>query len=159
MVIFNGYDVYIGFVLFYSEVSALKVKISDIIIKDRIREDMGDLSKLKDSLRVYGLINPITLTEDFELLAGYRRLQSARELGWEEVECRIMNPNSKLDKLRLEVEENFARKDFTPEEIIHFRELERYLTAAGFEKVMLWIIRAVRRLQGWLAGLFRRHKD
>jgi ParB family chromosome partitioning protein len=151
-------DTYI-FAKYKYEVSVLKVKIADIKIKDRIREESGDLCKLKDSLRDYGLINPITITEDYELLAGFRRLQSARELGWDEIECRMMNPNSPLDKLRFEVDENFLRKDFTPEEIIRFREIERYLTAEGFEKVMLWILKSVKRIQVWFSGLFRRNKQ
>ena len=37
------------------------VNIEDIKIKKRVRHDLGDLEALKDSLRTYGLLNPITL--------------------------------------------------------------------------------------------------
>ena len=37
------------------------VKIEDIKIKDRIRKDLGNLEDLKDSLRTYGLLNPVTI--------------------------------------------------------------------------------------------------
>ena len=43
-------------------------------------EDLGDLSTLKDSMKRYGLLNPITVNSKHELVAGQRRLESAKEL-------------------------------------------------------------------------------
>ena len=57
------------------------VNIDDIKIKKRVRKDLGDLDALKNSLRTYGLLNPITITRDYELIAGERRLQAAKALG------------------------------------------------------------------------------
>ena len=54
------------------------VKIADIKVKRRVRKDLGNLDQLKDSLRTYGLLNPITLTTHHELVAGERRLEAAR---------------------------------------------------------------------------------
>ena len=54
------------------------VNIDDIKIKKRVRKDLGDLDALKNSLRTYGLLNPITITRDYELIAGERRLQAAK---------------------------------------------------------------------------------
>ena len=58
------------------------VKIDDIKIKKRVRRNLGDMDALKESLRMYGLLNPITLNENNELIAGERRLQAAKALGW-----------------------------------------------------------------------------
>ena len=58
------------------------VKIDDIKIKKRVRRDLGDLEALKESLRLYGLLNPITLNSKYELIAGERRLEAAKSLGW-----------------------------------------------------------------------------
>ena len=35
------------------------VKIEDIKIKKRVRQNLGDMDALKESLRMYGLLNPI----------------------------------------------------------------------------------------------------
>jgi len=36
------------------------------------------MDALKESLRMYGLLNPITLNDNNELIAGERRLQAAK---------------------------------------------------------------------------------
>ena len=60
----------------------MKVLIDDIIIKRRIRNSLGDLTYLMESIGKYGLLNPITVTDNLELIAGYRRLQACKALGW-----------------------------------------------------------------------------
>ena len=67
------------------------VKISDIKIKKRVRKDLGDLEGLKDSLKLYGLLNPITINSKYELVAGERRLNAAKELGWEKINANILD--------------------------------------------------------------------
>ena len=60
------------------------VPISDIIVSERVRDDAGDISELADSIKEYGLFNPITLRRDgdgYVLLAGWRRLEAYRMLG------------------------------------------------------------------------------
>ena len=54
------------------------INIEDIKIKKRVRKNLGDLEALKNSLRIYGLLNPITLNSKYELIAGERRLQAAK---------------------------------------------------------------------------------
>ncbi len=49
------------------------VSVKDIKVKNRVRKDLGNLEDLKDSLRRYGLLNPITLNSKYELIAGERR--------------------------------------------------------------------------------------
>ena len=61
----------------------VKVNISDIIISERLRKDAGDIPELADSIKLYGLLNPITLRRDgdrYLLLAGWRRLEACRML-------------------------------------------------------------------------------
>lgn len=41
------------------------VSIKDIKVKKRVRKDLGNLENLKDSLRRYGLLNPITLNSKY----------------------------------------------------------------------------------------------
>lgn len=90
------------------------IKIADIKVKKRIRKDMGDIESLKDSLRTYGLLNPITLNENYELIAGGRRLEAAKQIGWESINAIVLDKNiSELELVEMELEENNQRKEFT----------------------------------------------
>ena len=103
------------------------VKIEDIKVRRRVRKDLGDLAALKESLRNYGLLNPITLNSNYELVAGQRRLEAAKILGWERINAIVIDSTvGKIDQLEMELEENNQRKDFTDEELLEgYRRLER----------------------------------
>src|SRR4030042_983146 len=128
----------------------MKVRINDIIIKKRIRRDIGDISDLMESISKFGLLNPVTVTEEKELIAGYRRIQACKALGLEEIECRIVPVQSKIDKLLIEADENMTRKDLTAGEIERFVDEKRYLQASGLDKVWLWFLRLYKIIRTWL---------
>lgn len=46
-----------------------------------------EVADLVESIRVHGLLQPVVVTEDNLLVAGHRRLEAAKKLGWEEVPC------------------------------------------------------------------------
>ena len=95
------------------------VKISDIKVKKRVRQDLGDLEGLKDSLKTYGLLNPVTLNADMELVAGQRRLEAAKAIGWETINAVVLDRGvDKVRQLELELEENNLRKDFNNDELM-----------------------------------------
>ena len=94
------------------------VQIKDIKIKKRVRKDLGNLEDLKDSMRIYGLMNPITLNSRYELIAGERRLQSAIQLGWTSINANIIDNLTEVDQLEMEIEENNQRKEFTEAELM-----------------------------------------
>ena len=102
------------------------VNINDIKIKKRVRRDLGDLEALKNSLRTYGLLNPITINGKYELIAGERRLQAAKQLGWTNINAVVQNNLSEIEELEMELEENNQRKEFTSEELLDgYRRLEK----------------------------------
>jgi len=90
---------------------------SSIIVNKRVRRDMGDLTPLMESLKQYGQLNPIIVNSKNELIAGERRLAAAKRLGWPAIDTLVIERNSELDKLQIEVEENIQRSNFTMEEI------------------------------------------
>jgi ParB family chromosome partitioning protein len=94
----------------------MKVQIKDIIAKNRIRKDLGDIEALANSLSHYGQISPIVINNKNMLIAGGRRLEAAKLLGWQEIEAVVFESTDKLKLLELEVEENKYRKDFDAEE-------------------------------------------
>lgn len=114
------------------------VKLEDIKIKKRVRKDLGDLDALKESLRVYGLMNPITLNSKYELVAGERRLEAARSLGWERINAIILDKNvDKIRQLEMELEENNQRKEFSDEELLDgYKRLERLRNPSIFMKIL-----------------------
>ena len=131
----------------------MKIRIDDSVIGRRIREDPGDLEDLVASIRSHGLMNPVTVTEKMELVAGYRRMQACRTLGMEEIECRIVHPRSRVDMLLMEADENLARKNLTSSDLERFEEERRFLQARGFEKFRIWIARLFRRFMTWVRRL------
>ena len=108
------------------------VSISEIKVRRRVRKDLGNLEALKDSMRRYGLLNPITLNSKDELIAGERRLEAAKQIGWTSINANILNNMTALTQLEMEIEENNQRKEFTDEELLEgYRRLER-LRNPGF---------------------------
>lgn len=139
-----------------SGVTIVKVKISDIKVKSRIREEIGDLGKLSKSMEKYGLINPVTITERHELVAGFRRLEAARKLGWESIDCHIVPQRNKKDKLQMEADENTTRKDFTPDEVLKFEERMRFIMMPFWKKMLYLIRKFFEAIRDFFLDLFDR---
>ncbi|NOZ61353.1 MAG: ParB N-terminal domain-containing protein [Calditrichaeota bacterium] len=96
----------------------MKVKIDDVIITDRIRQELHDLSELKSSIRQVGLLNPIIINEEYELLSGFRRLNACRQLDWKEIDAIMVHTgDDELKKIEVEYHENIGRKDLTEVDI------------------------------------------
>lgn len=131
------------------------INIEDIKIKKRVRKDLGDLEALKNSLRIYGLLNPITLNSKYELIAGERRLQAAKQLGWTNINAVILSNISDVDELEMELEENNQRKEFTDQELLEgYRRLEK-LRNPGFW-LRLW--KLIQKLFSDLKNLIFKNK-
>lgn len=129
------------------------VNIEEITVKRRIRKDLGDLEPLKDSLRRYGLLNPITLNSKKELVAGERRLQAAKAIGWSAIQANIVDKAEEALLLEMELEENNQRKPFSNEELLEgYRRLDRLNNPTILSK----FLRFIRRICEKLCGLFRR---
>lgn len=96
------------------------VEVSDITVGARVRQDLGDLAALADSIGRRGLLNPLTLSPTGEILAGLRRLEAIKLLGWEQVEVRIAIDVADLrDAVAIESDENTCRKEFSPTEAVN----------------------------------------
>jgi len=116
------------------------VRISEIQIKKRIRKETGNINELVESLNVHGLMNPIVITREYQLIAGFRRLESAKKLGWENIEASILDAPTKIKKLEMEIEENIHRKDFTPDEIVDaYTKLEKLKNPGFLRKLLIYI--------------------
>jgi ParB/RepB/Spo0J family partition protein len=92
------------------------VKLKDIKVDpDRFRKEFRNIDELAESIKEYGLIIPLILDEDNNLIAGQRRYLALQKLGWEEVPILRKDVNE-LRAKELEFEENEQREDFTWQE-------------------------------------------
>lgn len=104
----------------------MQIDINKIVVGKRIRKQLGDIEELAQDIKSNGLINPPVITPDNQLIAGERRLQALKELGYEQIEVRVMSVDDLEHKLNLEINENENRKDFTKSERIEYaRQLEK----------------------------------
>ena len=94
----------------------MKVRIDELVGGEPKREH-GDIKELKQSIEEVGLINPITINQNKKVLAGRRRLQAITELGFREVECRIIESKNDLFDFKVAIEENIKRKNLTDTEV------------------------------------------
>lgn len=102
------------------------VDINKIKVHDRIRKEFGNIDELAEDIKENGLINPPVVTPDLQLIAGERRLRACQKLGWKQIEVRVMTVRDAEHQLKLEVNENENRKDFTFSEKMEWaRRLER----------------------------------
>jgi len=94
-------------------------------------------------------MNPVVITKNNELIAGHRRIASAKVLGWKSIDVMVLNKISDLEKLELEIEENVARKDFSDDELEDARVRLAALKNPGiFKRILTAIIRLINSLFG-----------
>lgn len=104
----------------------MHISVNSVVIKERVRTEVGDLASLMESMQKFGQMNPIVVTRKNELIAGHRRLLSARRLGWYTIDAVVVERDDPVDKLEMELAENVNRKDFSPEELLDgYRRLEK----------------------------------
>lgn len=118
------------------------VRISDIELGNRKREELGSIEDLAKSIKTYGLLHPPAVKEledgKFKLLAGGRRIFALLLLKCPTVLVTIYHKDlSDLELRSIELIENIDRKDLTWHERIkliseiHNLQVEIYGSSAG----------------------------
>jgi ParB/RepB/Spo0J family partition protein len=77
----------------------------------RIRKDLGQIEDLALSLDSFGLLHPVHVYAShgrYRLVAGERRLEAAKKLGWSSIDAMVREPSE--NDLLLELVENTQRK-------------------------------------------------
>jgi len=89
------------------------MKLIDIQVKERKRKASDEkVTDLCHSIHEIGLINPITVTTEGVLIAGFHRLTAYEKMGYEEIPVHIMDLDG-LDAELAEIDENLKRSDLT----------------------------------------------
>lgn len=96
----------------------ITVPLTAIDSGERVRQDLGDIDALVDSIKRFDVIQPLAVVSSgdgrYMLLAGGRRFEACKRAGKLEVPVRVYESDlSELDRLEIELEENVQRKDMT----------------------------------------------
>ncbi len=114
---------YIGSSIYWVEVERIKPNP----FQPRKEFDEAALKSLAESIRQYGILQPLTVTKkeietpgegirvEYELIAGERRLRASKLAGVAQVPCVIRtSEQSDQEKLELAIIENLQREDLNP---------------------------------------------
>lgn len=127
--------------------SITEVDIEKVVIRRRVRHNLGDVTALAESLRKHGLLNPIVVTGENELIAGHRRLEAARKLGWARIPARVIAEEDEADLVEMEIDENTQRKDLTSDELAEaYIRLDRLRNPGWIRTLIAKIAAFFRRL-------------
>ena len=63
------------------------IPLKDIIINRRYRKEFGDIDVLADNISSVGLLQPVVINENNELIDGQRRILAYQKLGRNEIPC------------------------------------------------------------------------
>ncbi len=109
--------------IFYLEIGKIKSNPH----QPRKNFDKNKLQELADSIKEHGILQPLVLTkiseDNYQLIAGERRLEAAKIVGLSQVPV-IIRESSEQEKLELALVENLQRDNLNPIEKAHaFKKL------------------------------------
>lgn len=95
------------------------MEFSKIKVGERVRNRLGNVDALKQSIETVGLLQPLVLDGDSTLVSGWRRLQAMKQLGRKSAEVVIIESLSDA-RLHLiaERDENTCREDMDGAELM-----------------------------------------
>ena len=106
----------------------VEIPIDEVIVEGRHRTECLDIQALADNIAEVGLIHAIPVRPGYQLVAGRRRLEACRLLGWKTIAVVILYH---LEDARLhllaECSENTFRKPFRPSETVNIARALRPL--------------------------------
>jgi ParB family transcriptional regulator, chromosome partitioning protein len=95
------------------------IPINNIKNGKRFRKDLGNIAFFAKEIEKIGLLHPIVINQNRELICGLRRIEAFKALGRTEIPAHIVNME---DIVKGEISENVQRKDFSWEEIIEIKK-------------------------------------
>jgi ParB-like chromosome segregation protein Spo0J len=124
---------------------------------------MDGIDELADSLRAHRLLQAMVVRRDgtgYELIAGHRRLEAAKQLQWAEIAAVVRDETDDQAYILMLVE-NLQREDLTPKEgaaaletLIHARGWSTRQVGEALERSPMYVSRRLRVFEGrsWRRG-------
>src|SRR5262245_34474487 len=95
----------------------MMVHLDEITLGERTRKNMGNMEALIASIRERGLLQPVVLNEQYELIAGGRRVEAFVRMGHQSIPAVICAGLVEVvDQLKAERDENECREEMTNSE-------------------------------------------
>ena len=115
---------------------ATTISIKDIKIPAfRRTQDLGDLTGLIDSIKFNGLITPIVVDKDLNLIDGYRRIKALSHLKIEKIDARFYDDLSEFARQRIRVESEMQKKRLSWQEETELKSILHKLYTKEFGHV------------------------
>jgi len=110
----------------------VEIEVSKIRTRFRLRTPEDEkIKEIADSIKITGLINPITIDTNNYLIAGFHRLSAYKQLGLECIPAIIKDVSNVHSEL-IEIDENLKRKELNHIEIAeHIVRREQLLEELG----------------------------
>lgn len=115
----------------------------------RLDFDVEAMNQLETSIRMFGLINPITLSpngDKYDIVAGHRRYLAHVRLGHTTIAATVRKNSSTLNNQGIRFAENFDRSDLTPMEEAIAIAKEHFANGTTVET----IAKITHRSEGWV---------
>jgi len=107
-----------------------EIEIDQIEIGDRFRKKLGDIDALAKSIEEVGLLHPVVLKRDGQLVAGFRRIEAYKQLKRDTIPCtRVDTVDSALLRLQAEQDENTCRENLARSEQLALAEAIKEIEA------------------------------
>lgn len=113
------------------------IDIASIKVKKRIRGSNVSIQPLVESIQKYGLLEPIVIDQNNRLIAGFRRLEACKKLGFTTILANVVSVEDAETFLLLELEENTCRFQFSEEELLKAKKQLEKIRHPNFF-VWLW---------------------
>lgn len=112
-----------------------KITINQIHVDGNRRPIKNEkVNQLKESIKANGLLNPITIDKQLNLIAGLHRLTAYKQLGLKKIECHIVDYQSNEQARLAEIDENLIRNELEALERAElWLERDRLLTHMGLK--------------------------
>ncbi len=109
------------------------LSVQSIIVdrESRQRRELTGIEELAISIRDHGLINPVVVTRSLELVAGERRLEAHKLLGFDTIAVQYVEDLGSTALHLIELEENIRREDLGWKD--HVAAVTRYHNIREFQ--------------------------
>ena len=97
------------------------IAIGDLVVSPlNVREDVGDIRTLAESIQQEGLLHPLTVRpygpDKYEIVAGRRRYEACKQIGMKVIPCNIADDMDDRRAVLVSLKENMRRGDITAAE-------------------------------------------
>src|SRR2546426_2532582 len=94
------------------------IAIGDLVVSPlNVREDVGDIRTLAESIQQEGLLHPLTVRpygpDKYEIVAGRRRYEACKQIGMKLIPCNVADEMDDRRAVLVSLKENMRRGGIT----------------------------------------------